>query len=67
MPDLFDKSGYEHWAAAGGKSLRKRANKRVKKILEAHQPHPLPEDKQNEIAGIIEKTALPGFVWAGIG
>jgi len=56
MPDLFDKRGYEHWAAAGGKSLGDRANERVKKILEAHQPHPLPEDKQNEIAGIIEKN-----------
>jgi trimethylamine--corrinoid protein Co-methyltransferase len=55
MPDLFDKSGYEHWAAAGAKSLRERANKRVKEILETHRPVLLPEDKQNEIAGIIKK------------
>ncbi len=55
MSDLFDKTGYENWAAAGGESLRDRANKRVKKILETHRAHPLPEDKQNEIAGVIEK------------
>ncbi len=57
MPDLFDKSGYEHWASAGGKSLREQANEQVKKILETHQPVPLPKDKQNEIAEIIKKKS----------
>lgn len=57
MPDLFDKRGYEHWAAAGGKSLWDRANERVKEILETYRPVLLPEDKQNEIAGIIRKKS----------
>lgn len=48
-PRLLDRSGYEAWLAAGGKTLRQRARERVEEILESHQPEPLPADVQRRV------------------
>jgi len=41
-PALLDRQNYDGWIAAGGKSLRDRANERAKQILAEHHPEPLP-------------------------
>jgi len=43
-PALLDRQNYDGWLAAGGKSLRERANERVRQILAEHRPEPLPPD-----------------------
>jgi len=52
-PKLFDRSNFEDWNSAGAKSLRQRAREKALKILETHQPEPLPVDIQAQIDAII--------------
>ena len=55
FPKLMNRHNYEGWMAAGGLSLGDKANERVRRILDEHQPEPLlPEvaaelDKMEEI------------------
>ncbi|MGQ9490209.1 MAG: trimethylamine methyltransferase family protein [Anaerolineae bacterium] len=55
-PRLFDRRPYDDWLAAGGKTLRQRARKRALKILETHQPEPLPADVQRKVDEIVEQA-----------
>ncbi len=55
-PALFDRRPYEDWSAAGAKTLRQRARERALKILETHQPEPLPADVQREIDQIVAQA-----------
>jgi len=43
MPRLIDRSNFEKWTEAGSQSIVARANERVREVLAAHQPAPLPE------------------------
>ncbi len=52
-PKLFDRRDYDHWLAAGGKSLRQRAKERVEAILGSHTPEPLPADVQKRLDEIV--------------
>ncbi len=52
-PRLFDRRPYDDWIAAGGKTLRQRARERALKILETHQPEPLPADVQQKLDEIV--------------
>ena len=56
-PRLLDRSGYETWLAAGGKTLRQRARERVEEILESYQPEPLPADVQRRVDELAYGTA----------
>ncbi len=55
MPELVDRQDYENWAAAGGKTLRQRANEKVRWILETHEPERLPEEVEKHIREIVEE------------
>jgi len=56
LPDLIDRSSYEVWKKAGGKSLVERAKDRVKKILKEHSVPPLDKGIQNELYNIIKRA-----------
>ena len=55
-PKLFDRSNFEEWATAGGKTLRQRASERVDEILAEHQPEPLLPDVQERIDGVVRRA-----------
>jgi len=55
-PDVFERSNYDQWQAAGGRSLGERAAGRVEKILAEHQPEPLPEDVAQKIKAIVQRA-----------
>lgn len=53
-PKLTSRSGYDRWRQTGSTTLLERAEKRLKEILETHQPAPLAPDKAAEIRSIVE-------------
>jgi trimethylamine--corrinoid protein Co-methyltransferase len=55
-PKLFDRGNYDSWMEEGKKTLGQRANEKVREILEAHVPEPLPGETQRRIAAIIERA-----------
>ena len=56
QPDLSDFNGYETWAAAGSKTLGQRVRERIREIVAAHQPEPLPDKTQAAIEGILRQA-----------
>jgi trimethylamine--corrinoid protein Co-methyltransferase len=48
MPDLFPRESYEAWEARG-QTEEEMATERVKEVLHAHEPCPLPEDVCREL------------------
>lgn len=56
FPALIDRSNYESWVGKGKKTLGQRANERVREILEAHVPEPLPEEVRGKLKAIIERA-----------
>ena len=51
---LMDRSRFDAWQKDGAKRLATRANENVKKILETHQPEPLPKEIREAIRTIVE-------------
>lgn len=51
---LIDRRVREEWAAAGATSLHDRALAEARRILESHQPEPLPEAIAAELRSIVE-------------
>jgi trimethylamine--corrinoid protein Co-methyltransferase len=56
-PKLFDRRNHDEWAAAGGKTLRRRARERALDILDSHRPEPLPDDVQRQLDAIVQDAA----------
>ncbi len=54
MPRFFDRRTWEDWEAAGRPEPRDAARERVREILAGHEPDPLPEEVQRELARIVE-------------
>jgi trimethylamine--corrinoid protein Co-methyltransferase len=52
---LADKGTYSQWANRGRTTMEDRAAKLVDKILERHQPQPLPADVQRDLAKIAQR------------
>ncbi len=54
-PNLFDRNDFGGWQAAGGKTLRQKAQERIEEILSpaGHQPEPLPPDVQQRIDEVV--------------
>ena len=48
-PDLISRMGYDKWQSKGSTSLVERAQKKLQKILEDHQPAPIPVDRAKAI------------------
>jgi len=55
-PDVFERGNYEQWQDAGGQSLGERAAERVARILEEHQPEPLPKDVKQQLKAIVRRA-----------
>jgi len=53
IPRCLDRRRWDDWHADGSPTLYDRLNAEVRSILASHEPEPLPEDKQKEIARII--------------
>jgi len=56
LPKVADRSNYSEWIKKGKKTALDYAKKRVKEILDKHQPTPLSEDQEKEIKKILKKA-----------
>jgi trimethylamine--corrinoid protein Co-methyltransferase len=56
-PSLLDRSRRQTWLQAGGTTLGKRLNQRVKDILATHQTSPLDPKAKQQIQHILEQAA----------
>jgi trimethylamine--corrinoid protein Co-methyltransferase len=52
---LADKGTYSQWQSRGATTMEARAAKEVDRILENHQPEPLPVDVQRDLKTILER------------
>lgn len=57
-PELFERGTYLDWTQKGAQTLGERAAVRVQKILEEHQPEPLPVDVREKLAEIVRKAEI---------
>ncbi len=55
-PSLIDRQNYDGWSASGSKTLRERANERVRQILAEHRPEPLPADVSRALDGVVQRA-----------
>jgi trimethylamine--corrinoid protein Co-methyltransferase len=53
MPELIDRQDHDAWAAGGRKTLKERANQKVRWILENHEPEGLPDEVTRALHGIV--------------
>jgi len=61
QPDLSDFTGYEAWAAGGGKSMGVRIREKSAAVLAEHRPVPLAPEVAREIGRILDRAAAgPG-------
>jgi trimethylamine--corrinoid protein Co-methyltransferase len=56
-PKLTSRMGYEKWQSSGSTTLLDRAQKRLRQILESHQPAPLAEDLVKRIQNRVDSFA----------
>ena len=54
QPKLIDRRVREDWAAAGSSDLYARSTAEARRLLEEHEPEPLPDDVLGEIRAIVE-------------
>jgi trimethylamine--corrinoid protein Co-methyltransferase len=55
-PDLFERGTFPDWVKKGSRSLVERASERVQKILQEHQPEPLPESTRRRLREIVQRA-----------
>jgi trimethylamine--corrinoid protein Co-methyltransferase len=53
---IIDRRIREDWEAQGSKSLIQSANEKAARLLDAHQPEPLPADIVNELERIVKSA-----------
>jgi trimethylamine--corrinoid protein Co-methyltransferase len=53
QPAVIDRRVREDWTTNGSLTIQDRALAKARRILETHQPDPLPEGVAEELAGII--------------
>lgn len=56
QPRLVDRRNYEQWMANGGSSMRERAGRKLKEILDAEPRHILPPDLERRLKRITERA-----------
>jgi trimethylamine--corrinoid protein Co-methyltransferase len=56
-PDLFERKTYDAWVYDGEKTLAQRAGERVERILEEHNPEPLPQDVMDKLREIVGRAS----------
>jgi trimethylamine--corrinoid protein Co-methyltransferase len=55
VPSLFDRLDHHRWSAQGATTLRQRANRKVRVILESHRAKPLPSKVQEIIESVTNR------------
>ena len=55
IPRLLDRNNFQNWEAEGKTTLLDRVNRRVKEILDTHQPEPLDEKMVRELRKIADR------------
>jgi len=55
IPKLIDRSNFQKWEEEGKTTLLDRVNRRVKEILDTHQPEPLEEELLRDLKKIANK------------
>lgn len=55
-PKLLDRRNYEGWVSAGSTTLRQRAREKVRRILEEHQPKPLPAEAVAALDAVVQRA-----------
>jgi trimethylamine--corrinoid protein Co-methyltransferase len=55
-PTLLNRTAYATWLEQGGLTYGELANRRVRHILESHQPPPLPEDVRAALRAIVQQA-----------
>jgi trimethylamine--corrinoid protein Co-methyltransferase len=56
QPALIDRRVREDWTTSGSLTIQDRALAKARKILEAHQPDPLPDGVAEELAAVVRET-----------
>ena len=56
QPTLIDRRMREDWQAGGSTDLHQRATEEARRILETHQPEPLPEEVLAKLRSIVEEA-----------
>jgi trimethylamine--corrinoid protein Co-methyltransferase len=56
QPSLFDRRRADDWVAAGSKRLNQRLRDKTVAIIEEHQPEPLPDSVQEELAYVLRQA-----------
>ncbi len=51
---LIDRRVREDWAADGGSDLHQRATAEARRLLDEHEPEPMPDDVRREIRAIVD-------------
>ncbi|UCD78707.1 MAG: trimethylamine methyltransferase family protein [Desulfobacterales bacterium] len=54
-PKLISRMGYDQWQSSGARSLLERAQQKLQKILQDHQPVPIPPEQAVEIQKLVEQ------------
>ena len=54
---LFDRQPYAQWELAGSLGLKERADAKARRILETHEPMPLPKEVKDKLRGIVLSAA----------
>jgi trimethylamine---corrinoid protein Co-methyltransferase len=54
QPKLIDRRVREDWAAAGGSDLYARSTAEARRLLDDHEPEPLPDDVLRELRAIVD-------------
>lgn len=55
-PTLMDRLDYSNWQDTGRKTLRERANEKVRSILENHRPPSLSDETRARIRGVVRRA-----------
>lgn len=56
QPALMDRKVRAAWEKAGSKNLHEVAMEKARKIIETHQPDPLPDGVADQLRAIVEET-----------
>ena len=55
-PKLFDRRNYQNWSLDGGQPLGDVLRKKVKHVLDTHQPEPLPDDVAQKLESVLARA-----------
>ena len=56
VPTLIDRNNYDMWKTSGARTYGERANARAHRILETHQPLPLPDEIRAAVRAIVQRA-----------